>query len=86
MIENKIQYEWILKGIDCGSCAAKVERGVSKIDGIVNSNVDYIAETLSFEVADENESGVLSQVKQEKAAIWLVAAFFAFQIMKYFLA
>ncbi|HRL51728.1 MAG TPA: cation transporter [Enterococcus aquimarinus] len=55
--------------MDCGSCAAKVERGVSKIDGVVNSNVDYIAETLSFEVADENESGVLSQVKQEKAAI-----------------
>ena len=50
MNENKKQYEWILDGIDCANCASKVERGVAKVAGVANSNVNYMTQTLSFEV------------------------------------
>ncbi len=65
MNENKKQYEWILDGIDCANCASKVERGVAKVAGVANSNVNYMTQTLSFEVTGEREDQILSQVKQK---------------------
>lgn len=65
MSENKKSHEWILEGIDCANCAAKVERGVSKVVGVANSNVNYMTETLSFEVTDEKENLILSNVQQK---------------------
>lgn len=65
MDENKKQHEWILDGIDCANCASKVERGVAKVAGVANSNVNYMTQTLRFEVTGEREDLVLSQVKQK---------------------
>jgi Cd2+/Zn2+-exporting ATPase len=63
--ENKQHYEWILDGIDCANCASKIERGVSQVAGVANSNVNYMTQTLSFDVTEEREELVLSQVKQK---------------------
>ena len=63
--ENKKHYEWVLDGIDCANCASKVERGVSQVAGVANSNVNYMTQTLSFDVTEEREDLVLSQVKQK---------------------
>ncbi|GEK90258.1 heavy metal translocating P-type ATPase [Alkalibacterium putridalgicola] len=65
MSENKKSHEWILEGIDCANCAAKVERGVAKVAGVANSSVNYMTETLSFEVTEDKEHLVLSNVKQK---------------------
>lgn len=65
MSENKKSHEWILEGIDCANCAAKVERGVAKVAGVANSSVNYMTETLSFEVTEEKEHLVLSNVQQK---------------------
>ena len=65
MEKNKKQHEWILDGIDCANCASKVERGVAKVAGVANSNVNYMTQTLSFEVTGEQEDQILSQVKQK---------------------
>ena len=65
MSENKKSHEWILEGIDCANCAAKVERGVAKVAGVANSRVNYMTETLSFEVTEEREHLVLSNVQQK---------------------
>ncbi len=64
MDENKKQHEWILDGIDCANCANKVERGVAKVAGVANSNVNFMTQTLSFEVTNEKKDQILSQVKQ----------------------
>ena len=69
MDENKKQHEWILDGIDCANCANKVERGVAKVAGVANSNVNYMTQTLRFEVTGEREELVLSQVKQKVNAL-----------------
>lgn len=65
MSENKKSHEWILEGIDCANCAAKVERGVAKVAGVANSSVNYMTETLSFEVTEDREHFVLSNVQQK---------------------
>ena len=65
MSENKKSYEWLLEGIDCASCAAKIERGVAKVAGVANSKVNYMTEILSFEVTEEKEHFVLYDVQQK---------------------
>jgi Cd2+/Zn2+-exporting ATPase len=65
MSENKKSHEWLLEGIDCANCAAKVERGVAKVAGVANSSVNYMTETLSFEVTEDKEHLVLSNVQQK---------------------
>lgn len=50
MSEKKKSHQWLLEGIDCVNCAAKVERGVASIPGVTESNVNFMTETLRFEV------------------------------------
>lgn len=37
-----------LKGLDCANCAAKIERAVSKVDGVTTANVDFINQKMSI--------------------------------------
>ena len=37
-----------LKGLDCVNCAAKIERAVSKVDGVTAANVDFINQKMSI--------------------------------------
>ncbi|MBG9983470.1 cation transporter [Aerococcaceae bacterium DSM 111022] len=47
MNEVNSSHKWLLEGIDCANCAAKIENGLSEIDGVMNSNVNYMTQTLS---------------------------------------
>ena len=42
-----------LEELDCAHCAAKMEDAISKIDGVISANVNFIAQKLTIE-ADEN--------------------------------
>jgi len=42
-----------LSGLDCPSCAAKVERSVQRLDGVVDVRVDFLASTISLEYRPE---------------------------------
>jgi Cd2+/Zn2+-exporting ATPase len=61
--DEESHHEWLLEGIDCANCAAKIENGVSEIDGVINSNVNYMTQTLSFDLVAENDAETLSSVK-----------------------
>src|SRR5699024_3133173 len=61
--DEQSHHEWLLEGIDCANCAAKIENGVSEIDGVINSNVNYMTQTLSFDLVAENDAKTLSTVK-----------------------
>lgn len=65
MAKTSTHHEWILEGIDCANCANKVERGVAKVEGVANSSVNFMTQTLSFEVLNDPENQILSQVKQK---------------------
>src|SRR5699024_309862 len=61
--DEQSHHEWTLEGIDCANCAAKIENGVSEIDGVINSNVNYMTQTLSFDLVAEDDVKTLSSVK-----------------------
>ena len=39
--------------LDCAHCAAKMEEKIKAIDGVTNANVNFIAQKLTIEAADE---------------------------------
>ncbi|MGL4382821.1 MAG: copper ion binding protein, partial [Bacilli bacterium] len=45
--------EYIVEGMTCSACAAAVENGVSKVDGVKTSNVNIATNKLTIEY-DEN--------------------------------
>ncbi|WAT25335.1 heavy metal-associated domain-containing protein [Aerococcus urinaeequi] len=69
MNEVNSSHKWLLEGIDCANCAAKVERGVASIPGVTESNVNFMTKTLRFEVSDEQENLTLANI-QEKLTSW----------------
>ena len=51
-----------LRDLDCANCAAKLERAVSKLDGVKSASVNFFAQKLTVEVPDENADVVLASV------------------------
>ncbi len=52
-----------LEGLDCANCAAKIERNVSKIKGIVDSNVNFMTCKLLVELEKE-DSEVMNLIEK----------------------
>ena len=50
-----------IENLDCANCAAKLERRISKIDGVIKANVNFIGERLTLEVDDERFDAVLQE-------------------------
>ncbi|MBN7772215.1 heavy metal translocating P-type ATPase [Clostridium aminobutyricum] len=50
MVTEKKQY--ILEGLCCGNCAAKIERDVNKLQGVSSATVDFVSKTLTMEIAE----------------------------------
>ncbi len=42
-----------INDLDCAHCAAKMEEKIKAIDGVTNANVNFIAQKLTIEAADE---------------------------------
>ncbi|WP_160670519.1 heavy metal translocating P-type ATPase [Clostridium sp. C8-1-8] len=51
---NNIKKEFILDGLDCANCAAKIEDKVSKIAGISSANANFVTKTLTLEIEEIN--------------------------------
>ena len=44
-----------LNGLDCANCAAKIEQGVGKLDGVTSANLDFVSKKLIMEAANSDE-------------------------------
>lgn len=56
---------YILQGLDCANCAAKIEREVKKIDGVTNATVSFMTTRMTIEA----ENDVMDEVCQKAVAI-----------------
>ncbi len=45
--------EFILEGLGCASCAAKMERGLNKLNGVSNASINFVTTTLSLEIDED---------------------------------
>lgn len=54
-----IRKEFILEGLCCGNCAAKIEREIGKLNGVSSAAVDFVSKTLTVEIADHSAANSL---------------------------
>ncbi len=53
---------YLLKGLDCPNCSAKIEREVGELDGIRSSEVNLMKQTLTIDVEDAAEASVRKKI------------------------
>lgn len=53
--KSNIKKEFILRGLGCANCAAKMEEKVNQIKGISNVSVNFVTKTLSMEIEESNK-------------------------------
>ena len=51
-----------LKDLDCANCAAKMERGIAKIDGVQNASVSFMSQKLTLEADDSRFEAIVDEV------------------------
>ena len=56
-----IKKEFILDGLCCGNCAAKIEREIGKLDGVSAATVDLVSGTLTMEYSDKERTDALME-------------------------
>lgn len=57
--------EYILEGLDCANCAAKIEKKAGELDGIDSATMNFVTKTLTLNASDANAmESLTSQVKQ----------------------
>lgn len=58
-MDTVIRKEFILEGLCCGNCAAKIERDVGKLEGVASAAVDFVSKTLTMEIRDSEKANSL---------------------------
>lgn len=53
-----------LEDLDCAHCAAKMEDGIRKLDGVINVQVNFLSQKLTLEAADDEFDTVLKKAKE----------------------
>lgn len=51
-----------MEDLDCANCAAKMERAISKIDGVTFANVSFMSQRLTIEADDAKFDSVMKEV------------------------
>lgn len=65
MSEKVKRREFILEGLGCANCAAKMEVGIKSLEGIKEVSIDFVSKKLRFEVYNEaEESEILRKVEE----------------------
>lgn len=55
---------FILEGLDCANCAAKIERAVGSLDGVTSASVNFMTTKMTLELNDNDTEKTLQSVKK----------------------
>lgn len=56
---------FLLEGLDCANCAAKIEKAVSELDGVKSASVNFITTKLTIETEEDAISDeLLKKIKK----------------------
>ena len=58
-----------MKDLDCANCAAKMEAGISKIDGVTKATISFMTQRLTLEYEEGRLEEVLEKAQQVIAKI-----------------
>ena len=54
---------FLLKGLDCPNCSAKIEKEVGELDGVQSSVVNLMKQTLTINVTQTAADTIASQIE-----------------------
>jgi len=58
-MKNDITVLWSLENLGCANCAAKIERKVGELDGVVYASVDFVSTTMKFVLEKDNKDNLI---------------------------
>ena len=61
-MEVKMKRVFILKGLDCPNCSAKIEKEVGELDGVTSSTVNLMNQTLTVQAGTSVAASLLDTV------------------------
>ncbi|MGI6404370.1 MAG: heavy-metal-associated domain-containing protein [Oscillospiraceae bacterium] len=53
-----------LQDLDCANCAAKIERAIAKLDGVIDVKVNFLGQKMILEASDETFDDVLAAAQK----------------------
>lgn len=56
--------KFVLCGLECANCAAKMENAISKLDGVKEATVNFMTTKLVIEADDEKMPDILLQAEK----------------------
>lgn len=54
--------EYILEGLDCANCAAKIERKAGELDGIDSATMNFVTKTLTLNASDAGDVNAMESL------------------------
>ena len=55
---------FLLEGLDCANCAAKIEKAVNALDGITNASVNFMTTKMVIETEANDMEEIFKSVKK----------------------
>ena len=56
--------KFILEGLDCANCAAKMENAINKLDGVKEATVNFMTQKLVIEGEDEKMPTIMQEAEK----------------------
>ena len=53
--------KFILEGLDCANCAAKMEKAINELDGVKEATVNFMTQKLVIEGEDEKMPTIVQE-------------------------
>ena len=54
---------YTIEALCCANCAAKMEAGIRKIDGVNSATINFLTQKLTLEAEDERLESILDQAE-----------------------
>ena len=64
-----------LQGLCCANCAAKIEEGVKKLDGVKEASLSFMTERLTMEVEEGRDEELVEAARKIAAKVEPEAGF-----------
>lgn len=53
-----------MQNLDCANCAAKMEKAIQKIPGVISANISFMTQKLTLEYDEAKETEILAEAKK----------------------
>lgn len=56
--------KFILEGLDCANCAAKMEKAINELDGVKEATVNFMTTKLVIDGEDEKMTTIIAEAEK----------------------